>query len=130
MTAVLTFEVSLPYRALGQNSRGNWRKKHRPTALYREEAALVAASAMRAQGWTPPARATVTLEYGTKGGRTVGRYQPRDEANAIDAFKAGYDGIVDAGVVQDDSRKHLHIGGATISNTWGPRVRVRVEAGE
>lgn len=128
MADALVFEVSLPYRALGQNSRGHWRKKALPTAAYRQEVALIAASSIHEQQWMPPARATVTLEYGTKGGRTAGRYQPRDEANAIDAFKAGYDGLVDAGVVADDSRKHLHIGGARISNTWGPRVRVMVEA--
>lgn len=126
MTRVLTFEVSLPYRALGQNSRGHWRRKASFTAAYRQEAALVAASAIREQGWTPPASATVALEYGTKGGRAVQRYQPRDEANAIDAFKAGYDGLVDAGVVVDDSRKHLHIGGISITRDWGPGVRVTV----
>ena len=42
------------------------------------------------------------------------RYRPRDEANAIDAFKAGQDALVDAGVLVDDTRKYLRQGPVTI----------------
>lgn len=125
----LVFEVSLPYRELSSNgNKGSWRRKAAMTREYREEVAILAAAA---DVWfEPPRRVKVTLEYGIKGGRAIGRYQPRDEANAIDAFKAGYDGLVDAGIAISDAAKHMAIGGATINSKAGPWVRVVVEPTE
>ena len=124
----LTFEVSLPYRELGQNSRVYFRKKARLTKEYRNEVCFWATQALEKVGSERPnERVKVTLEYGIKGGRAIGRYQPRDEANAIDAWKAGYDGLVDAGIAISDAAKHMHNGGATINSKAGPWVRVTVE---
>ena len=129
MAAALTFEVSLPYRSLSSNgNKGSWRVKHRATSEYRSEAMLLAGQAMARVRWSRPERASVVLEFGIKGGRAAGRYQPRDEQNALASAKALIDGMVDAGVVADDSRKHLSIGGVDISDKWGPAVRVTVVA--
>lgn len=125
MTA-LTFEVSLPYRELSPNGYKHWRTVSAAKREYRREVCLVATYAAREQGWQRPARAVVSLAFGIKGGRQVQRYQPQDEANALNAFKAGLDGIVDAGVVADDSRKHLSIGRVEITSDDGPFVRVEV----
>lgn len=129
MTNALVFEVSLPYRELSSNgSHGHWSKVARVRRLYREEARISALAAMREQGWEHTGPVRVHLLFCTRGGRGVQRYQPRDEANALAAAKPLLDGIVDAGVVVDDSRKHLTIGGVSIRADGGPFVRVTVEA--
>lgn len=127
MTSILTFEVSLPYRELSSNgSHGHWRRVAEARRLYRIEARIEAHNAAREQGWRMSGRATVDLLFGIRGGRRVQRYQPRDVGNAISAAKALFDGMVDAGVVADDSRQHLAIGAVSISSDLGPFVRVTV----
>ncbi|HEX2556688.1 MAG TPA: hypothetical protein VHK86_00060 [Nitrososphaera sp.] len=46
-----------------------------------------------------------------------GLYRPQDEANAIGAFKAGQDSLVDANIVPRDSRKYVRQGPVTIYGT-------------
>lgn len=126
MTQTLVFEVGLPYRELSSNGNIHWRTKTRLVKEYREEAKVIAASAMLLAKWVAPLRVDIALEFGTKGGRKVRRYQPRDEQNAIAAAKSLIDGVVDAGVVADDSRHFVHFCGATINSNDGPWVRVTV----
>lgn len=129
MTGVLRFEVALPYRELSSNGgHGHWAAEARARSMYRAEVALVAGSAAINQRWDRPAVARVSLLFGIKGGRSVQRYQPRDLANAVAAWKAGYDGLVDAGVLVDDSRQHMEVGEVLITAKNGPWVRVLVEA--
>jgi hypothetical protein len=96
----------------------------------KQEWALLAYSAANTlhAPWQAPERATAAIEVGIKGARGTGMYAPRDEANALAALKAAIDGIVDAGALIDDSRRHLHIAGVTISAEWGPQVRITLEA--
>lgn len=73
-------------------------------------------------------KARVSLVFGIKGGKKVMRYQPRDVTNALAAFKAGFDAMVDEELFPDDSRKHLALGTVSIDATVGPWVEVTVEA--
>lgn len=120
----LEFLAPLPLRDCQQNTRKHWRYASKAVKQYRQEVELAAAEAVRTSGWNPPDRVEVSLLFAIKGARGTGRYQPQDELNALGAFKAGLDGMVDGGVVKDDSRKHVTIAGCRITSTEGPFVRV------
>lgn len=123
-----TFDVPLPPPELSPNARVHWGQRSRATAQYREMTGWLAKLARnRKLGDIDWAKCQVSLVFCTKGGK--GRfYQPRDEANAVAAFKAGYDGIiVDAGFARDDSAKFMEMGPVTIDSTRGPWVEVTIE---
>lgn len=95
--------------------------------LYREAVGL-AAQAARPRGWVAPQLARVSLCFGTrrvKGGDDG--YRPLDVPNAVSAFKGGFDGIVDAGLLADDSYRYMELGAVTIDPRLGPGVVVVVE---
>ena len=75
----------------------------------------------------PPDRVRVSLLFGIKGGRKLGLYQPRDEPNAVDAAKPLFDGLKDARVIRDDSKRHMELGKVEITSKRGPWVRVTIE---
>lgn len=119
-----TFRVPLPLRELSSNgSHGHWTKEARARATYREEVAMEA----RRVGLAPAERVRVSLVFGIKGAKAIKRYQPRDVANALSAFKSGIDGLIDAGMAPDDSRDHLELGRISITAKAGPWVAVTVE---
>ncbi len=127
MVGTLVIEFQLPYRELSSNARLGWREKSAYTAQYRQDCAVIAREAMRAQQWLPVAsQVRMDLLCGIKGGRKVQRYQPRDEANALHATKAAIDSLVSAGVIKDDSRRFLTIGSVRITAEDGPWVRVNL----
>lgn len=113
MDSLAAFRVDLPLpdRILSPNAHVHWREKvdaikgARAHACYwfrREKPKL----------WTHcPVVISVIYSYG--GGD--GGYRPRDVQNAIASLKPAIDGMVDAGVVPDDSHKWVQ---------WGP---VRLE---
>jgi len=68
----------------------------------------------------------VSLTFCTKGARAVQRYAPRDEPNAVGAFKAGFDAMKDVGLLVDDSAKWMRLEGTRIDNTRGPFVEIEV----
>ena len=124
---MITIELPLPPRACsGNGSHGHWRTVSTSRKQYREECRFVALAALRDARWETPQRVTVALLFGIKGARAVKRYAPRDEANAIYAFKAGIDGLIDAGLAPDDSGKHLSLGGVSLTSDAGPWVRAVV----
>ena len=133
MSDSLVFEVPLPPRQLSSNgSHGHWRGRAMATAEYRQLVGWLAkakALAMPVDERWPVAICgvnRVSLVFGVKGSRKAGRYAPRDEANAVAAFKAGFDGLVDAGLLVDDSRRYMELGEVVISSAVGPFVRVIV----
>lgn len=128
----LTIEGPLPPRACSPNGYKHWRKVSAAKREQKQEWALLTYSAMSKHHapWEAPEHATAAIFVGIKGARSTGLYAPQDEGNALSALKACIDGIVAAGALRDDSRKHLHIAGVTISAEWGPGVRVELEAEE
>ena len=123
------FEVPLPPRELSPNGRADWHEQMRAKATYRGEVALLCRSACNRIVWKPPARARVALVFGTAPARVPdGFYRPRDVPNAIAAFKAGYDGLIDGGAIQDDDGRRMTLGHTEIDPKRGPGVYVVVEA--
>ena len=123
-----TFRAPLPLRALSSNgAHGHWSGAGAARARYREEVFTEAVVAQVQPPWTAQ-KVRVSLLFGIKDGRKAQRYQPQDVSNAVSAFKAGFDGMVDAKLFPDDSRKHMALGTVVISEKVGPYVEVTVEA--
>lgn len=123
----LTIDLPLPPRALSSNgSHGHWSKKSRSVRNYRYWCYLtaLAAAQMRRTAMDPTDRRRVSYTFGIKGARAGGYYCPRDVSNALAAFKAGQDGLVDAGILVDDSARWMELGSVTIDPSIGPFVRV------
>jgi len=112
---------TLPKVALSPNGNkgGTWAGRHGATRELRGIAKIAVQSARN-----PPLavydRARIDVEYRHTGSKKHrdGHYRPRDIANAIAALKPVYDGIVDAGIIPDDSYDHMEL---------GPHRIVRVE---
>lgn len=124
----MKFQVPLPPRELSPNTYKHWRTVSEAKRLYRTSVAFegVSANVKRLAFETGASKVRLSLTFCIAKGRGLG-YQPRDAANALSAFKAGIDGLVDAGMCPDDSAKHLELGAILIDSTRGPFVEVTVE---
>ena len=121
------FTVPLPSRDLSPNGYKHWRKVSAARREYRAIVKLLASRVSRPETFDP---VMVSLVFCLKGVRATGLYAVRDVPNAISAWKAGFDGLVDAGLFDDDSAKHMALGTVTIDNTRGPFVEVRLTSQE
>lgn len=92
-----TWEIRLPWTAvpISLNGREHWRAKAAKVAAVRASTHLAVAVATFAA--TMPERIDVTLTYYPRDKRR------RDADNLVATLKACCDGIVDAGVVADDT---------------------------
>ena len=120
----LSFRVPLPPRELSPNGYKHWRTVSGAKRHYRVECVAASIGSFRRRV-SMPDKVRLSLTFCIKSGRGIG-YQPRDAANALSAFKAGIDGLVDAGMCPDDSAKHLELGAILIDSTRGPFVEVEV----
>jgi hypothetical protein len=117
---VWSFVLSGP--AFSANSRYHWAERNRRTQEWRESA-----------GWTAKQkriphldRARIDVEW------CVSDRRRRDASNAQTAVKACVDGIVDAGVLDDDDDTRLdgptvrtvHVGGKAVRGLWTLNVIV------
>ena len=110
MTLTITIP-GLPPRECSPNARVHWIVKAKHAAHYRETVRIIAQSFAREYSRTesatsfvigqPPARALVDVTF------IVPDKRRRDKTNYASAFKAGLDGLVDAGVIVDDSHEHI-----------------------
>lgn len=119
---MITFQVPLPPRELSPNTYKHWRTVSQAKKAYRLECDCLSRGVL---GGAIRKHVRLSLTFCIKGGRPA--YQPRDAANALSAFKAGIDGLVDAGMCPDDSQKHLELGAILIDSKRGPFVEVTVE---
>lgn len=113
------FQMSGIRPPLSLNDRGNWRPKARKTAEIREEAAWRARSARIPR----LAKCRVQIEW------VVTDNRRRDEDNPAPSAKAVYDGLVDAGIVPDDTPEFMEkvtvkITKNTLPGSAGWHVRV------
>lgn len=126
--AAVRFEAPLPPKEASPNGQhGAWTTATRARRVYREAVGW-SARAAKPRGWVTPQLARVSLCFGTrrvKGGDEG--YRPLDVPNAVSAFKGGFDGIVDAGLLLDDSYRCMELGAVTIDPRLGPGVVVVVE---
>ena len=125
----IVIELPLPPMALSSNgSHGHWSTKSGTAKAYRFACHIAARATPRMRGLElEQERRRVSYTFGIKGARAGGYYCPRDVSNALAAFKAGQDGLVDAGILVDDSKRWMELGTVTIDATVGPFVRVTVE---
>jgi Holliday junction resolvase RusA-like endonuclease len=97
---VLTITLPIPFQVQSPNNTPHWSKKSGPVATSRLLAKLAATDIMnRMNVWNPPrwkeAETMAVFYYETN--------RRRDRDNSGASLKAYWDGIADAGVVENDS---------------------------
>lgn len=124
MTAETVLVVlPLPHKILSPNAMtGSWRGRMGKAAAAKRYRALARAEA-EAQGVEtgPWERATVAVTF------FHDRKRRRDDVNFLAAMKPAYDGLVDAGLLEDDDAEHLVTLGATFEvDKDAPRVELHL----
>ena len=118
----MTIPLPLPPKELHPNASAkiHHMKKARIRRQYRETCGWAAKAAILRSSWALVSDATVlaTFYFNTK--------RERDGDNLIAWIKAGIDGLVDAGVFEDDNRiKYLPVV-IVVDKTAAPRVEIEV----
>jgi len=113
-TGVLTklmFSIPLPPIEVSPNKRSHWAKKYRKSKEYRKYVGYIC-------NGLPPinVKAKITIKFycGQHKFSNELFYRPRDIDNAIASLKPAIDGIVDAGILKDDSAEYLEYGEVNI----------------
>lgn len=101
----IEFHLPFPPAELSPNARIDRRAKAPITRQYRQECSRVAKSARVKAGGSWPLEGPVMARYIF----IVASRRRRDWVNLYGAFKAGEDGIVDAGLVVDDNAWNLKV---------------------
>lgn len=116
-----TIDLSLPPKALSPNARPHWRTKANATKKYRRLAGLLALAALNGQD--PPrlktATARLTFTFPDHPSRQ------RDHDNLAASMKAAWDGLADAGILDND-RGLTHLPLQIVQGQKG--VRIEIEA--
>lgn len=117
----VTFTFSLPPRILSPNARSHFHAKARATKKYRTDC-KVRVMTQVAGGFKPRWKtATLQMHWIAKT-----RMRP-DDGNAIASFKAGLDGITDAGILDDD-RGITHLPVTFGVDRDNPRLVITIDA--
>ena len=116
----ITLHLAWPDSKLHSHNTGHWRGKHAVVASARSVAKFHASS-VKVAGM-PWEYATVSLHFRMPDRRN------RDLFNLCQSMKPSIDGIVDAGLIVDDSMDHLGIGTITWCHAKNdPGVDVTIE---
>jgi hypothetical protein len=126
MADVLEIELPLPPQEASPNNHASRLARIRAIAAYRQLVALIASRRATAPGWCSghPVRMSLTFQLR---GSADGHYRPSDPDNALAACKGLIDGLVDAGLIVDDSWRWLEIGSIRCDRDAGPGVLVQLE---
>lgn len=100
----LTINLPLPPKACSPNFKGHWAEKGRATKQYREAARMLCYAA-KPKDWDAE-RISIKPEFFLSRHDTRG-YHPLDKQNAIASLKAAIDGLVDAGLLPNDSNNKI-----------------------
>lgn len=92
---MLRIELPLPAKELSPNARVHWQVRAKATREAKEQVIATVLS-QRPRG-TPLTSATVTVTF------VVGDRRRRDLGNYISSAKSYLDGLIDAGIIWDDS---------------------------
>ncbi len=112
----------LPSPDCAHNSRAHYMAKARAVATLRDQTGWAARSMAQSVSWRGTKPVEIDIVYACFRG-CLG-YQPRDVMNAMDAIKAGIDGLVDAGVMPDDTRRFLRIGSIDLKTTMAECMKL------
>lgn len=108
---IFKIDLPLPPKQIGGNARGHSRQHAPWIAAYR-----LACNNLYRQAKIGPLPTPITLELefflgpltDARGQKLPDNlYRPRDDDDAIRAFKAGRDALVDAGIVPNDSKQYV-----------------------
>ena len=115
----ITIKLPLPPKELSPNARCHWGKKAKAVKQYRKLASFEAfiESSNLKQRWKD-ARSYVTAYFKDK--------RRRDRDNLLASLKSAFDGIVDAGVLDDDSGL-IHMPIDMCVDKHDPRVEITIE---
>lgn len=119
----VVIEIQTPNRVLSPNARAHWRIVAKAKAALRAEAASLARSALGIDPDPLWKSAVVYVTWYTKTKRRP------DEDNARSSLKAAFDGLEDAGVLDND-RGLRHEPMEFAVDKLNPRVVLRVKACE
>lgn len=138
-TSSLTFQVPLPPRELSPNGRKHWAQKagkvkdYRDTVRGHARVAVALGESLSPTLW-PANRAAITLTFCLRDRPAplgaldrATHYHPTDPDNAQASFKAGLDGLRDAGVVIGDEWDRVALSVA-MTKERGPWIEVCVTA--
>lgn len=121
---MLVVEAPLPPRALSPNAQAGSGRLYKSSQVeaYKRAVYVLAVDACNRAKWRTPRRARLHLVFGLKRpprrrGERSSVYIPADVDNAISSVKAGIDGLVQAGVIEDDDWEHLGLGSVEHSET-------------
>lgn len=113
-------ELRLPDASLNAHAKGHWRSKAKATANARFAAHAVAASTIR-RGHAAFGSCVLNLTFHLPDNRR------RDAINLAQSMKPSIDGMVDAGVMRDDSWQCMSIGSIVCKiDRENPRVTIEV----
>lgn len=108
----LVCELPLPPPELSAQRNVHYMARARATRRYREDAKILfSIEKMRAR-WVGDKPVAITIEY--RHTREAVGYHATDIANAIHACKPAIDGMVDAKIVKNDTKRWVKIDGATL----------------
>ncbi len=133
---MLTFRVDLPPADLSPNRVRNihWTLKSKAVQDYRALVGATGRNAAAAAKWQAPYLGRVSMCWHLLDKRPPWlkkadpRYKPMDCDNAISASKACFDGMVDAGLLMNDTWDHMEIGRIWSTKESGPYCVVTIEA--
>lgn len=117
----ITITLDLPDGRMSGHANGSWRGKAALTKAQRF-AACVMATATGKVPKTPWAKAVVSIRF------FLGSRKRRDVLNLVNGCKPLLDGIVDAGIISDDSWEVLSVGSITCQlDKSNPRAEIVLE---
>lgn len=108
-------ELPLPPKTLSPNVRAHWATKAEATKDHRFSCGVLARAQMP-RGWVACA---VEIDMQYRCSRRAEGAVVKDVQNALSAMKAAVDGLVDAGIAPNDSKKWL---------TWGAVSLITVKS--
>jgi Holliday junction resolvase RusA-like endonuclease len=124
MPDVLTVTVGLPARTLSANARVHWAVRMKATKRARVESWAATQVAMHEAGekggWK---EATCQVHWYARDARR------RDKDNCLSSLKATFDGMVDAGLLEDDSAL-THLPLVILVDAKNPRVELLLKRWE
>ena len=124
MPDVLTVTVGIPARTLSPNARCHWAVKAKANKRSTEEAWAACQIAMHEAnekgGWT---EATCQVHWFARDNRR------RDKDNCLASLKPTFDGLVDGGLLKDDSAL-THLPLVLLVDTRNPRVELHLKRWE
>lgn len=119
---MIRITIPIPPRSLSPNARSHWATRSAATRATRHGAAMRAMAAMRASGVEPPrwerAETRTRIYWPDK--------RIRDRDNAQGRLKPVWDGLADAGVVQNDAG-FTHHAPEMLLDRKDPRIEIEVE---